>query len=354
METYGIILAGGGGERFWPLSRKETPKQLLNLSGREIMVNETIDRLSLVCNRENIYIVTSAQQAQSMESVTASRLEGNHILPEPTARNTAACIGYAAIRIQKQFGDGIMVITPSDAYIKDNERFAGVLGRAIEAAETTGHLVTVGITPTFPATGYGYICFKNSETSAKKVVRFVEKPDYKHAKRYYSSENYVWNSGMFIFKASAILQAYKKHVPDIYKLLVRIGKDLDTPNEKQTLEELYPQIRSISIDYAVMEKSKKILVVPGEFGWSDVGSWDMLSAIYNKDENGNIIVSDYVGYDTKDCVIYSKNRLISAVGLRDLVIVETPDAILVCDKHRAQDVKKIVEELRRRGREELL
>ncbi len=355
MKTFGIIMAGGGGERFWPLSRREKPKQLLNLSGKEIMVNEAIDRLSRVCAREDIRVVTNAHQLKSMRSATAKRLKETQILSEPAARNTVACIGYAAMEIvKKNGGDGIMVITPSDAYIKDTDTFAQVLQTAIETAQEKNCLVTVGIEPTFPATGYGYIRFRKEEKPAKQVLRFVEKPGLKRAKKYLASGEYVWNSGMFIWKASVILEKYKKFIPDVYELLLRIGNAMNTPDEQNVLEELYPLIRSVSIDYAIMEKSKDIYVVPGEFGWSDVGSWDMLSTLYGEDANGNVVVSDFIGEDTHGSVIYAKKKFVATVGLKNVIIVDTPDALLVCSKDRAQEVKKIVEDLRTQGREELL
>lgn len=354
MDTFGIILAGGGGERFWPLSRRETPKQFLNLSGKEVMVNETIDRLSRVCPKKNLFIVTNIHQAERMRKVTEKRLKAEQILAEPASRNTVACIGYAAERIVKTAGDGIMVISPSDAYIKDTDAYAETLEFAKRTAEETDRLVTVGIAPTFPATGYGYIRFKKSENRAKEVLRFVEKPPYKRAKKYVSSGEYVWNSGMFLWKASVILQKYKQYIPDVYDLLTGIGDAIGTAEEREVLEDLYPRIRSVSIDYAIMEKSRDILVVPAEFGWSDVGCWDMLSALYGTDADGNVIVSDHLGEDTRDCIVYSRKKFVATVGVKGLIIVDTPDALLICDKKRAQDVKKIVEDLRQRGREELL
>ncbi len=355
MKTFGIIMAGGGGERFWPLSRRERPKQLLNLSGKEVMVNEAIDRLTHVCARADIRVVTNAHQLKAMRSAISKRLKEEQILAEPAARNTVACIGYAAMEIvKKNGGDGIMVITPSDAYIKDTETFSKVLQTAIDTAEKKNCLVTVGITPTFPATGYGYIHFRKEGGPAKQVLRFVEKPPLKRAKRYVASEDYVWNSGMFIWKASVILEKYKKFIPDVYELLCRIGDAMNTPEEKTVLEELYPLIRSVSIDYAIMEKSKDIFVLPSEFGWSDVGSWDMLSKLYGEDANGNVVVSDFIGEDTHNSVIYAKKKFVATVGLKNVIIVDTPDALLVCAKDRAQEVKKIVEDLRTQGREELL
>ena len=352
MATYGIIMAGGGGERFWPLSRKSTPKQLLNLSGKDVMVNEAIKRLARVCPLENIFIVTNECQAEKMRSVTL--FKADHILSEPVARNTAACIGYAAMKIQKLYGDGIMVVTPSDAYIRDEESFAETLRIAAEAAETSDSIVTVGIQPTFPATGYGYIRFQKSDGAVKKVLQFVEKPDLERAKEYLFSGNYVWNSGMFVFKTSVILQKFKELLPDIYEILTEIGDAVGSPEEEAKVKTLYSKMRSISVDYGIMERANNILVVPAQFGWSDVGSWDMLSAIHTPDENGNIILGEHFGVDTKNCVIFTKEKPIATVGISDLVVVDTEDVVLVCAKERAQEVKKIVELLRARGKEELL
>ncbi|MBP5242938.1 MAG: NTP transferase domain-containing protein [Clostridia bacterium] len=354
MQTYGVIMAGGGGTRFWPLSRKQTPKQLLNLSGKEIMVNETIDRLSQVAENKNIFIVTNATQVEKMKEVTTGRVLPENILSEPSARNTAACIGYAAMKIAQTYGDGIMVITPSDAYIKDNAAYAAVLKDAIKEAETTDKLVTVGITPTFPATGYGYIQFKNTVGQAKPVLKFVEKPNLEKAKEYLASGEYVWNSGMFIWKASVILNKFKTLLPDIYQDLQAIAQDFGTAQEAETLNKIYPQIRSISIDYGVMEKSDDISVVPGEFGWNDVGSWDMLGVLHDADGNNNIAVGDPLVLESKNSIVYSSGKLVSVVGVDNLVVVETPDAIMVCPKDKAQDVKKIVEKLQEQKRRELL
>lgn len=354
METFGIIMAGGGGERFWPLSRKTKPKQLQNLSGNDVMVNEAIERLSRVCACKNIFVVTNRCQAEEMRKVTAKYLQPEQTLAEPAARNTAACIGYAAVRIRKTFGDGVMVVTPSDAYIRDNEKFAKILQTSVEAAEKSDCLVTVGIQPTFPATGYGYIRFQKSRKAVKEVLEFVEKPSLEKAEAYLASGEYVWNSGMFIWKASVILQAFKQYLPDTYELLMRIGEAIGTPEEAAVTAELYPQMRSVSIDYGIMEKANNIYVVSGAFGWSDVGSWDMLSAIHHANQNGNVVAGDFIGLDTTGTVVYSKEKLIATVGISDVIIVDMPDAVLVCAKERAQDVKKIVEMLRARGREELL
>lgn len=358
MKKYGVIMAGGGGTRFWPLSRQKTPKQLLNLSGKELMVNEAIDRLSYTADKNDIFIVTNCAQAEPMLKATAGRIQPSHILFEPSARNTAACIGYAAMEILKKYGDGIMVITPSDAYIRDNAAFTRVLADAVQAAEIQDKLITVGITPTFPATGYGYIKFdKTQNTAAKTVAEFKEKPDEETAKAYLASGEYVWNSGMFIWKASVILEKFRKYIPDIYADISKIGDAMNTENETAIVNEVYPNIRKISVDYAIMEPSAAegdVLTVPGEFGWNDVGSWDMMNVLHNEDENGNILLGDTIAINTKNTTIYSSGRTVAAVDADGLVIVETPDAVMVCSKEKAQNVKLIVDELNAKARKELL
>ena len=354
MKTYGVIMAGGGGTRFWPLSRQATPKQLLNLSGKDLMVNEAIDRLSKTASKDDIFIVTNEAQVAKMLKATKGRVKRNHILSEPSARNTAACVGYAAMEILKKYGDGIMVITPSDAYIKNEAEFTRVLGVAVKAAEEKDALVTVGITPTFAATGYGYIKFQKSGEEVLKVLEFKEKPDEATAKKYVESGEYAWNSGMFIWKASTILKNFEKFLPSIYADLQKIGEAMKTDDEFNVIDRIYPKIESISIDYGIMEKSGDVYVVPGEFGWNDVGSFDMMGVLHEADENGNIKIGDQINVDTKNCITYSSGRLIATIGLENVVVVETEDAVLVCDKSKVQDVKKVVEQLKRDRRAELL
>ena len=352
-NVFGVVMAGGGGTRFWPLSRKTSPKQLLNLSGKEVMVNEAVDRLAQVTAYKNIYLVTNCDQAEKMRILTAGRVRAERILVEPAARNTAACIGYAAMKIVHDMGDGILVVTPSDAYIRDNAAFATTLEQAIEAAQT-GKLVTIGITPTFPATGYGYIRYEDVPSPVKPVRQFVEKPDLARAEEYLKSGEFVWNSGMFIWKASLILQKLEKYLPELYQELLRIGEAVGTEREEDVISSVYPEMPSISVDYGVLEKTDGIYVVPADLGWSDVGSLDMLGAVRRADENDNVTVGETYPVDTHHTIIYTGGKPVCTVGVDDLIIVDTPDVLLVCSKERAQDVKKIVEELRAKGKEELL
>lgn len=358
MNIYGVIMAGGGGTRFWPLSRQKTPKQLLNLTGNDLMVNEAVDRLSYTADKSNIFIVTNATQVEQMKAATAGRIQPDHVLAEPAARNTAACVGYAAMEIVRKYGDGIMVITPSDAYIRDTTAFTRVLATAARAAIESDKLVTIGITPTFPATGYGYMRFATDEAKdAKDVIEFREKPDDETARRYLATGEYLWNSGMFIWKASTILRKFKELISDIHDDIEKIGDAMGTAQEDEVLQNVYPNIRKISVDYAIMEPSAaqgEVLVVPGDFGWNDVGSWDMMTVLHDADGHNNITVGDALPIKTTNSVIYSSKRLVATVGVDQLVVVETPDAVMVCHKDYAQNVKDIVDMLKTLGREELL
>ncbi len=351
MKTYGVIMAGGGGTRFWPLSRQTMPKQLLNLSGNDILINETISRISNLISTDNIFIVTNEKQGDLLKKLVSPTINHDKILLEPSARNTAACIGYSAMEIVKKYGDGIMCVFPSDHFIKNEKEFDKVLSDAIEVANSTDKLVTIGITPTFPSTGYGYIKYDNQTSSNKEcnIIEFVEKPNYLKAKDYVNSGEYLWNSGIFIWKASTILNNFQRFLPKIYSCLEYIGCKIGTNEEKESIQSIYPVIPSISIDYGILERSGDVVVLPGDFGWNDVGSWDSLGNIYDVDANGNVIKGESINFDTENCVIYSDTRLVATVGIKDLIVVETEDAVLVCSKDRAQDVKKVVDALSERG-----
>lgn len=355
MKTYGLIMAGGGGTRFWPLSRKRVPKQLLNLDGKEVMINETIDRLSGIVEKENVFIVTNEEQVDLTKIVTGERVLEDHILAEPSARNTAACIGYGAIEILKKYGDGIMCILASDHYIKDEETFKEVLQKAIKTVEETDGLVTIGIKPTFPSTGYGYI--KNEALTGKEyktVLEFVEKPNWEKATSYIESGNYAWNSGMFVWKASTIMKYFERLLPDIYEKLMIIMEAMGTASERDIINAIYGTIPKISIDYGIMERAERVYMLEGDFGWNDIGSFDALPALYESDESGNVVRGENVLIDSKGNIIVGDKKMIACVGVENLIVVDTEDALLVCRKDRAQDVKEVVAALEKSEKRHLL
>lgn len=357
MNIYNVIIAGGGGTRFWPMSRQANPKQLLNLSGVDALINETIDRIASISDKDNVFIVTNEKQEDLLKDVVNNKCNHNNILLEPSARNTAAAIGYAALNIMKKHGDGIMCVYPADHYIKDEDSFVKTLRKAIDVATENDKLVTVGINPTFPSTGYGYINFDKNvvyNNSAYDVIEFVEKPDFEKAKEYIKSNKYVWNSGMFVWKVSKIIEEFRRYIPKVYAKLEELTQYIGTDKEAEMTRKIYPTIPSISIDYGVMERSNDVVVVPGEFGWNDVGSWDVLGAIYPTDDEGNIKRGETITISTEDCIVYSEDKLITTVGINNLIVVSTKDSVLVCPKDKAQDVKLIVEKLKEENKNEYL
>lgn len=353
MQIFNVIMAGGGGTRFWPISRQETPKQLLSLSGEDTLINETIDRVNKLSCKENLFVVTNKKQVEPLKETTKNRVLNQNILVEPDARNTSAAIGYAAFNIMKKHGDGIMCIYPADHHIKYEEEFLNVLNRAVKVADESNKIVTIGIKPTFPSTGYGYINFDKGETVeqfAHEVIEFVEKPKYNKALQYLESGRYLWNSGMFVWKVSKVLEDFKRYLPKLYDKLEELSEYMNTEQEIKMIEKIYPTIPSISVDYGIMERSNDVLVVPGDFGWNDVGSWDVLGSIFPTDDHGNIRRGETIAIDTQNSVVYSDEKLVTAVGIKDLIVVSTEDAVMVCPKDRAQDVKYIVEELKEQNK----
>lgn len=360
---YGVIIAGGSGSRFWPRSRENNPKQLLKIVGSGTMIQNTVQRLLPVSPIEKIRVVTQAVQAgETCRQLNKFGLRTDQLLAEPQGRNTAPAIAFAARVLAEENPEEVMGVFPADHVIRDPEPFILLLRQA-KAIAAAGNLVTLGITPTRPETGYGYI--KQGEPlkrlpGAFHVEKFVEKPDEVTARKYLDEGGYHWNCGVFIGKVSVWLEEIKTHLPDIYDWLDDLVKCLNPPSKNKRFRELNEEGReifelfpNISIDYGVLEKSTRVVVIPTDIQWSDVGSWDALDEIAEKDEYGNVLSHNVAQIDCTDSIIQADERLVAAVGVHNLIIVDTPDALLVAPKERAQDVKRVVEKLRKEGRIEV-
>jgi mannose-1-phosphate guanylyltransferase len=354
MKITAVIMAGGRGERFWPKSRNSCPKQFLSLtSDRETMIQKTVKRLRPLVEAEDIYIVTNAAYRSLVKDQLPDVPEEN-ILAEPCARNTAPCIAFAAAVIGRKYDDAVMLVLPSDHLIGYENIYVKTLKKAVSVAEQGKNLVTIGITPTYPETGYGYINFGDEAGDAYKVERFVEKPDLPTAKQYLASGKYLWNSGMFVWKISSVMENLKEFMPDIYEGALRIGESFGTDSFEETLVKEFTAFTSESIDFGIMEKAGDIYTIPGSFGWDDVGSWLAVERINETDDDKNYIDGDVITVDSKRTTVCGGKRLIAAIGTRDIVIVDTDDVLLVCSKNSTQDVKKAIAQLKEQGRTELV
>jgi len=349
-------MAGGRGERFWPKSRRNMPKQFLSLTDDgKTMIQLTVERILPIVDMQDIYISTNKDYAPLVAEQLPD-IPKENILCEPIGRNTAPCIALGAAHIVKKYEDAIMIVLPSDHLIKYNRMFLSALREGSQLAEEKNSLVTIGIAPDYPETGYGYIKFKGDVCigTAFEVDSFVEKPTLELAKEYLASDEYLWNSGMFLWKATTILSRFKQLLPDAYDSLMEIKDAIGTSMEAEVLNRIFPTFPSISIDYGIMEKSKNIFTIPGNFGWDDVGSWLSLGRIRTTNENGNIINGNVLSINTDNCIIEGSDKLIATIGLEDLIIVDTEDAILICDKTKTNDIKKVLENLKICNRNEYL
>ena len=356
MKKTALIMAGGKGERFWPRSRVTLPKQFLSLTDDgKTMIQLTVERISPIVDMSDVYIATNENYRELVKQQLPGIPEEN-ILCEPVGRNTAPCIGLGAVHVSKKYDDAVMIVLPSDHLIKNNEIFVETFNEACNMAEKGDNLVTVGITPNYPETGYGYIKYDNDGMcgNARPVVLFVEKPDLQKAQEYLLQGTYLWNSGMFVWKVSTILKCFDKYMEKTAKGLEVIKEAIGQPNQDDVLNEVFPQLESLSVDYGIMEKAKNIYTIPGNFGWDDVGSWLAVGRIKENDKDGNVVNGNVVAIDTKNCVIEGQEKLIATVGLTDIVIVDTKDATLVAAKESAGQIKQILAKLREDGRNEYL
>ncbi len=343
---YGLILAGGSGSRLWPLSRELYPKQLLNIQNTESLLQATFERIAECMPASNIISMTGVKHFANVKYQLSSLAKETVVLSEPISKNTAPAIALASKYIMEKFKtDPVILVVPSDHMINDTEKFAATVKAGEKIAEQ-GYIVTFGIKPSYPETGYGYInVTHNKIENGFKVNKFVEKPNEKLAEEYIKDGNYYWNSGIFMFKASVLLEEAQKHSPEIFSKLANF--DFSNSDEIPYIE--YDKMPSISIDYAIMEKSDKIALVKLESDWNDLGSWKSIYDVSPKDENGNVKVGHVLDEGSKNSMMYSSSKLVASIGLEDTVIVETEDAILACRADKTQDVKKIFETLKKQN-----
>ncbi len=355
--TYAVIMAGGRGERFWPKSRQSFPKQFLPLIGNKTMLQRTVGRLEQFLNPEEIYIIT-AEKYKDIALYQIPELPEENIILEPFGRDTAAAIGLAAILIQQKDPTGVMIVLPADHFIAEETRFQEVLQSAAAAAKIE-HAVTIGIRPSRPETGFGYIacgqfCQDFAGIHSYQVERFTEKPDREHALEFLESGSYFWNSGIFIWKADLIRRLIAEHIPKLANGLQEIEDAVGAKEYPQVLKDVYAQLPKISIDYGVMEKAKGVIMLPGDFGWDDVGSWTALESYKKKDSDGNILEGRGVLVETKNTLVQSSDKVVATLGVKDLIVVEGEGSILICHKKKAQELKKVINAIQENGYKEIL
>lgn len=354
---FGVIMAGGGGTRLWPKSREDCPKQMHALAGVKPLVQEMAERLHRIAGRERVFIVTNPHHAKAIEEIVPST--AGNILVDPYRRDTAACVGLAAVYLGRLDPEAVMGVFPADHFVGSEEKFDRVVRTAGELA-AAGEVVTVGIRPTGPETGYGYIEMGDplgpvNDQEVYRVRRFVEKPNCETAKQYCAAGNYLWNSGMFLWTIPTVLGLFERHLPDTYSRLMRIRDALGSASEEEVVDREYKQMERISIDYGIMEKLDDILVIPGDFGWNDIGNWATVCDILPKDADGNVVRGSHVSVDTKNCLVLGTDRrVVATLGIEGLVVVDTDDALLICRRDRAQDVKKIVDMLKEKNMDDYL
>lgn len=346
---YALILAGGSGTRLWPYSRSSKPKQFLQVGGEQTMLQETVQRVLPIIPAERIFVATNS----SYVGLVAEQLPDvpyENILAEPCGRGTAPCIGMAALRLLRHDANAIMAVLSADHLMQQNEGFRQVLLQGEELA-AQGYLVTLGIVPEDPSTGYGYIergtqLEQHGDRPAFRVAAFAEKPDAERAQRYIESGRYYWNAGMFVWRADRIMQELARHRPAVASAIELIDAACGTPHEQAVLTSVWPQIENVAIDVAVLEQTDSAAVISADLGWSDVGDWASLAESLPHDDDGNAVVGRYVGVETYNSLIYGNGRVVATIGVEDLLIIDTHDVLLICQKDRAQDVKAMVARVR--------
>ena len=353
-HAYAVILAGGKGERFWPLSTSRRPKQLLSLVGDRALLAQAVDRLEGLIPPERVLVVTNADLVEATRAA-APELPAENVVGEPVGRDTAPAVALAAALVKARDPNGVFCILTADQVIGNLNVFRATLGDALRLASGRDVLITIGIQPAYPATGFGYIHLgdpvpdESATTNFRAVRRFVEKPDLATATAYLESGEYAWNSGMFIWSVAAVDAAMRRHAPNLAALLNDLVEPIRAGRLDETLRTVYPGLAKISIDYAIMEKADNIVAAEGVFAWDDVGSWPALENHFAPDDRGNTVVGDAALLDADGNIVFSRDRLTALIGTRDLIVVQSEGVTLVCPKDRAQDIKQLVQQVRAAG-----
>lgn len=339
-HTYAVIMAGGSGERFWPQSRQSRPKQFLKLAGDQSLIRQTAERLLPIIPWERIIVVAGQDQA---DLVKKELPELKHLLLEPMGKNTAPCLAFAGAYLNKKDPDALMIVLPADHYIEKTDLFLELLRMCCQEAAQDNSFITIGIHPEYPETGYGYIKFKEKESNAiKPVDKFVEKPDLATAEKYIQEGCYLWNSGMFVWKNTTLLDGLQKWIPALFDEMMKINEF----KPSHELTQIYQKTEKISIDYGLLEKAQNIFVAKGDFGWDDIGSFKSIERHHKKDKQDNVSLGQTALLDTQSSIIVAEEGIVGVVGMKNIIIVKSGNAVIVLPKDRAQDVKKIVDQLK--------
>ncbi len=350
-KNYCLIMAGGAGTRFWPRSRVSKPKQYLNLFGNQSLIQETISRFARMVPSEGIFVVSAKGQQGILEQQT-SNIPKRNLIFEPVGKNTLPAIGLAAMVLALEDPEGILIVSPSDHLISNDELFRQTIESAAMVADKTDGIVTIGITPKFPATGYGYVQIADEIDAGQSirsfsVRKFVEKPNLKVAGEYLEQGGYFWNSGIFVFKISVFLESIEKFAPALFADLKRIQASVGTDSYEATVEKIYREVASISIDYGILEKAENVFLVQGDFVWNDLGSWEEVYKYDQKDENQNAKSGEVIFQDTRNSCVYAPDSLVAVVGMDDVIVVQEGNTILVCKRDKAEEIKQVVGEITR-------
>ena len=350
-NQYVAIMAGGIGSRFWPMSRTRYPKQFLDILGMgRTLIQQSYDRYSKVVPPANVYVVTSHEYVDIVKA-QLPELPASNILAEPSRKNTAACIAYIAFHLQAKDPDAVMIAAPADHLVTETEQFIETASKALDFVESVNSLVTIGIKPTHPNTGYGYIQHEMLQAAPDvfKVKTFTEKPSEEIAKAFIASGDFLWNAGIFTWKVSTVLTAFESHLSEVYEVFAAEKEHFNTATEREAIERIYPQCTNVSVDFGVMEKASNVFVIPASFGWSDLGTWNSAWDNMEKDYFGNAVVGKNVMVvDANNCMVHAPDKkLVLLQGLRDYIIVDTEDALLICKKDKEQQIKEYVAEVKR-------